>query len=44
MAIEEGAWFWYQVTEAIDGELVGNPVREIYTVTSIRGKAVVTGA
>ena len=39
MAIEEGAWFWYQVTEAIDGELVGNPVREIYTVTSIRGKA-----
>ncbi len=39
MAIEEGAWFWYQVTEAVDGELVGNPVREIYTVTSIRGKA-----
>lgn len=40
MAITEGAWFWYQVTEAIDGQLVGNPVREIYTVTSIRGKAV----
>ncbi len=40
MAIEEGAWFWYQVTEAVGGELVGNPVREIYTVTRIRGKAV----
>ncbi|MCQ2079605.1 MAG: hypothetical protein MJZ38_06105 [archaeon] len=40
MAIEEGSWFWYQVTEALDGQLVGNPVREIYTVTSVRGKAV----
>ncbi len=31
---------WYQVTEAMDGELVGDVVREIYTVTSVRGKAV----
>lgn len=40
MALEEGSWFWYQVTEAMDGELVGDAVREIYTVMSVRGKAV----
>ena len=40
MAIEEGTWMWYLATEAMDSHLVGQAVREIYTVTRIRGNAV----
>ncbi|MCQ2069710.1 MAG: hypothetical protein MJZ68_01080 [archaeon] len=36
----EDAWMWYIRTEAVDGKLVGEPVREIYTVLSVHGMAV----
>lgn len=39
MAISEGTWFWYLLTEAFDGHIEGTGVREIYTVTRIRGQA-----
>ena len=40
MAFTEDTWFWYLLTEAFDGHIEGNGVREIYTVTRIRGDAV----
>lgn len=39
MAFSEDTWFWYLLTEAFDGHIEGAGVREIYTITQVRGGA-----